>query len=78
MSRKEETQTATGVRIVRKNQAVLVLTETPGKTINGIIRSVGKVKSLIRYAEEDGTIRERQIENNKFLVVKCRPASTPA
>ena len=67
-----ETETASGFRRIYQNQAVIVLTDILGKTWNGIIRSPSPKLSLIRY-NEDGTIREKRIPNQRLVPAKAKP-----
>lgn len=64
-----ETDTAAGFQRIYKHQAVLVLTDRPGKSWKGIILTPGKTQSLIRYNEEN-VLREKRIDNLKLLPVK--------
>jgi hypothetical protein len=66
------TDTAARYQRIHKHQAVLVLTERPGKTWRGIILSPGQSQSFIRYNEE-GTLKEKKVANNRLVPVRFRP-----
>lgn len=67
-----ETETAVGFGRIYKNQAVLILTDRPGVSWNGIIRSPAPKLSLVRYNER-GTLRETRIANQKLVPAKAKP-----
>lgn len=69
-----ETDTALGFQKIYKNSAVIVLTDSPGITWNGIIRSPAPKLSLVRY-NESGILREKRISNQKLVPVKAKPKS---
>lgn len=69
MTRSIQTDTALGFRNIHKHQAVLILTQKPGKTWRGVILSPGQTRSLVRY-NEDGELRERKLENTSLVPVK--------
>lgn len=71
------TDTAMRYERIHKHQAVIVLTQRPGKTWRGVILSPGKAQSLVRY-NEDGTLRERKVANNLLVPVKFRPKAMAA
>jgi hypothetical protein len=67
-----ETDTAVGFRKIYKNEAVIVLTDRPGVTWCGIIRSPAPKLSLVRYNER-GTLRETRVANQRLVPVKAKP-----
>jgi hypothetical protein len=67
-----ETETALGFRKIYKNAAVIVLTDSPGVTWNGIIRSPAPKLSLVRY-NEGGILREKRVSNAKLVPAKAEP-----
>lgn len=67
-----EAETALGFRKIHKNSAVIVLTDTPGITWNGIIRSPSPKLSLVRF-NEHGSIKEERIPNQKLVPVEVKP-----
>lgn len=71
-----ETETAMGIGRLYKNMAVLVLTDRPGVTRNGIIRVPSPKESLVRYNEE-GTLLERRIPNTMLVPAHAKPAKGP-
>lgn len=70
------TDTATRFQRIHKHQAVIVLTQNPGKTWRGVILSPGQNQSFVRYNEE-GTLRERKVANTHLVPVRFRPTQNP-
>lgn len=69
-----KTDTAKGYAIIHQHQAVLVLTNTPGKVHKGAILTPGEKKSYVRY-NEDGILQEKKIDNKKLYPVKLKQAA---
>jgi hypothetical protein len=67
-----ETDAAVGFQKIFKNAAVIVLTDSPGVTWNGIIRSPAPKLSLVRYNDR-GVLKERRVSNTKLVPVKAKP-----
>lgn len=67
-----ETETARGFGKIYKNSAVIVLTNIPGITWRGIILSPSPKLSLVRYNEQ-GTIKEKRILNQRLVPVVAKP-----
>ena len=65
------TDTATGFKEIHKHQAVIVLTDVPGKSWKGVILSPYPKHSLVRY-NEDGILRERRVENILLVPVRVK------
>lgn len=66
------TDTAARYQRIHKHQAVIVLTERPGKTWRGVILSPGETQSFIRF-NEDGSLREKKIANTRLVPVRFGP-----
>ena len=73
MKKVVSTDTATGSKQIHKHQAVIVLTDVPGKSWQGVILSPAPKLSLVRY-NEGGTLRERRVRNH--LLVPARVKSS--
>jgi hypothetical protein len=74
------TETALRFQKIHKNQAVLVLSNTPGKPYRGIILTPGKSLSLVRFKQDD-EILEKRLKNTILVPVRIKkptPATTAA
>lgn len=70
------TETAAGFKEIHKHQAVIVLTDVPGKSWKGVILSPSPKLSLVRY-NEAGTLRERRVSNLLLVPAHAKPKEKP-